>query len=216
MAFRTFNRALTVAAFTAAASLAAVTTADAAVVVSLTTTHAGLPPGHQMVWDFDGVQDGGYGVLFSPGSGVRSVAAGVTSSAAPPPGASGLYAAVRGGGTMTLTTPGIKALSVFMGSPDSYNSIVFNYLDGTSESLNGFQLAAGAFGGDQSIGRRMTYVFSGPVGSVVFGSAGDSFEFDNIAALSAVPEPTSWALMITGFGLAGLALRRRVRPALCA
>jgi hypothetical protein len=32
--------------------------------------------------------------------------------------------------------------------------------------------------------------------------------------LSAVPEPRSWALMITGFGLAGAALRRRRRAAL--
>ena len=27
--------------------------------------------------------------------------------------------------------------------------------------------------------------------------------------MNAVPEPTTWALMITGFGLAGAALRRR-------
>jgi len=30
--------------------------------------------------------------------------------------------------------------------------------------------------------------------------------------LSYVPEPGAWALMITGFGLAGVALRRRARP----
>ncbi|HEY9235955.1 MAG TPA: PEPxxWA-CTERM sorting domain-containing protein, partial [Phenylobacterium sp.] len=134
------------------------------------------------------------------------------------PGATGSYAAVRGGGTMTLTTPGIMSLSVFMGSPDSYNSIRFNYLDGTSESLNGIQLAAGAFNGDQSIGRYMTYAFDKVVNSVVFGSSGDSFEFDNLAVVAApppgpitspVPEPASWALLMSGFALAGTAIRRR-------
>lgn len=34
------------------------------------------------------------------------------------------------------------------------------------------------------------------------------FGVDNVV-LSAVPEPTSWALMVTGFGLVGFALRRR-------
>ncbi|WP_371129891.1 PEPxxWA-CTERM sorting domain-containing protein [Phenylobacterium sp.] len=30
--------------------------------------------------------------------------------------------------------------------------------------------------------------------------------------LSYVPEPGTWALMIAGFGLAGVALRRKTRP----
>jgi len=32
---------------------------------------------------------------------------------------------------------------------------------------------------------------------------------DNVVLTSAVPEPASWALMLTGFGFAGVALRRR-------
>lgn len=35
------------------------------------------------------------------------------------------------------------------------------------------------------------------------------FGVDNINLGAAVPEPAAWALMITGFGLAGVALRRR-------
>jgi hypothetical protein len=34
---------------------------------------------------------------------------------------------------------------------------------------------------------------------------------DNVV-LSAVPEPTTWALMLVGFGFAGMALRRRRQP----
>lgn len=40
----------------------------------------------------------------------------------------------------------------------------------------------------------------------------DDFAFE----LDAVPEPSSWAMMIAGFGLAGAALRRGHRPALTA
>ena len=97
-----------------------------------------------------------------------------------------------------------------MGSPDDYNQIRFNFAGGGSETLSGVQLAAGAFGGAQSVGRRMTYDFGGQkVTSVEFMSSGNSFEFDNIATTSAVPEPATWAMMITGFGLAGAAMRRR-------
>lgn len=50
------------------------------------------------------------------------------------------------------------------------------------------------------------------------GWAGGNLQFDNVVldapVVSGVPEPTTWALMITGFGLAGTALRRRRRQAL--
>lgn len=44
---------------------------------------------------------------------------------------------------------------------------------------------------------------------VDFSSTGNSFEFDSLAG--GVPEPTTWALMIVGFGGAGALLRRRRR-----
>jgi hypothetical protein len=43
------------------------------------------------------------------------------------------------------------------------------------------------------------------------GIAGTVLEDDPAGEFSAAPEPTAWALMITGFGLAGGALRRRAR-----
>ncbi|MBS0504430.1 MAG: PEP-CTERM sorting domain-containing protein [Proteobacteria bacterium] len=42
-------------------------------------------------------------------------------------------------------------------------------------------------------------------------AANDFTAVFNVTAGNAVPEPASWALMISGFGLAGAALRRRVR-----
>ena len=41
-----------------------------------------------------------------------------------------------------------------------------------------------------------------------------TLRISNTPFAAAVPEPTSWVLMITGFGLAGAALRRRATPAL--
>jgi len=49
------------------------------------------------------------------------------------------------------------------------------------------------------------YILSSAVGapgSSILGSFGH-------ASLAAVPEPASWAMMLTGFGLAGMAMRRR-------
>ena len=52
--------------------------------------------------------------------------------------------------------------------------------------------------------------FSGVGKSVdFFGSPGDIY-FDDVAlGATAVPEPATWAMMITGFGLTGAAVRRR-------
>lgn len=41
------------------------------------------------------------------------------------------------------------------------------------------------------------------------GTGGNSFALFQNGAITAVPEPASWAMMLTGFGLAGYALRRR-------
>lgn len=39
----------------------------------------------------------------------------------------------------------------------------------------------------------------------------DGFKLMNLVALAAVPEPSTWALLLGGFGLTGLAIRRRAR-----
>ncbi|UTP39166.1 PEPxxWA-CTERM sorting domain-containing protein [Phenylobacterium sp. LH3H17] len=48
--------------------------------------------------------------------------------------------------------------------------------------------------------------------SYSFGSSTSNFDFE----VSAVPEPATWAMMISGFGLAGASLRRRRTAALAA
>lgn len=57
-----------------------------------------------------------------------------------------------------------------------------------------------------------SFAFSTTGGNLVFTENGPSDQQGNILdniTLSAVPEPATWALMITGFGLVGSTLRRR-------
>ena len=195
----------------ALAALATAGAAQAAVTVTASSADLPLPAGQTLVWDFDGLQALGFGLSLSGGAAVYDGSDGLISGiAAPPPGTTTNYLAVLGGGKAILTTPDITTLSLYMGSPDDYNQIRFNYVGGGYDILNGVQLANGAVGGDQSVGRRMNYYFNGArVSSVEFTSSQNSFEFDNIAA--GVPEPATWAMMIIGFGLAGSAVRSNRR-----
>jgi hypothetical protein len=57
-------------------------------------------------------------------------------------------------------------------------------------------------------------LFAGTARSVVFGGSSNSQVFDDLTFGSGtpggtVPEPASWALMIVGFGLVGVSMRRR-------
>jgi hypothetical protein len=122
---------------------------------------------------------------------------------------------VDGLATLTSLGGGFTAFSLFMGSPDTYNYVTINWLDGSPATvLNGAALSNGGTlfptTGDQSLAYRVNIDFGGQrAQSVTLQSIGqNAFESDGWA-VSAVPEPATWAMMITGFGLAGVAIRRR-------
>lgn len=190
--------------------------AQAAVIVSASPTDTPLPSSQTLVYDFDGLSVAGYDLTFAGPYGIFDGSDGlVPDLAAPPPGTTTNYLALHKNASATLTSiKALSQLSVYIGSPDAFNSIRFVGLNGFDVTLTGAQLAAGAFNGDQTIGRRMTYDFGDDrVTQVIFSSTGKSFELDNIA-VSAVPEPATWAMMIAGFGMLGGALRasRRGQP----
>jgi hypothetical protein len=120
-----------------------------------------------------------------------------------------------------LVAPGNKlnSLSFYLGSLDSYNTLSF--YDGATlvKSYNGGDLTPDP-SGDQGAGstnRRYFFTFGAAddVNKVVFSSASPAFEFDNIAAaVSAVPEPATWTMMIFGFGFLGFMLRGNRRRTL--
>ena len=108
--------------------------------------------------------------------------------------------------TLKFTVPGIGSV----GSTISSIAVSFlNNIDFTSVTLNGqeFDIA--------SLGMLEFRSIKVPVGAgeqtlVISGNSGGNGSYSGTLAF-AVPEPESWAMMITGFGLAGAAIRTRKR-----
>ncbi len=113
----------------------------------------------------------------------------------------------------TLALSGINQLSFYWGSIDTYNTITF---EGLGQSFGG-----ATFGGTDSLvyrpSREVTFRFSNSEASALTGirlnSGINAFELDNLIFGTAVPEPSTWALLIVGFGASGLVLRRRRKHA---
>ena len=173
------------------------------------------PAGFMMIDNFDDPIAAGFSFT---GGYVRSGLLGLDPGmSAPPPLVLSNYETVLGGQSATLTSARLLSdFSFYMGSPDGYNSVRFlgpNY-DFTLNGADIWQPTSGGGTGDQSWGRRITYNFGGyGVNQIVFASAGNSFEFDNLAGRlqAPVPEPATWALMLTGFFGMGTMLRSRRR-----
>lgn len=116
--------------------------------------------------------------------------------ASPPPGDyyDGEFTWTFGNGSLFGTYTGSLALAETMGTFDVFESIIFTGGNGRYLGATGSANAAGlvAFG-----------LFQGNMAS--FGTATINGTID----APAVPEPASWAMLITGFSLIGAALRRR-------
>lgn len=182
---------------------------------TVTMNNLPIPDGFFMIDDFDNPIAPGF--TFTGGY-VRLGSLGLDPGvSAPPPGDETGYETVLGGQSAILTSARpLKAFSFYLGSPDSYNSVRFM---GPSYdfTLNGGQIwspEAGGGAGDQTWGRRVTYDFGGyGVNRIVFSSASNSFEFDNLAGQfrDGVPEASTWTMMILGFFGTGALLRNRRR-----
>ncbi|WP_337185815.1 PEPxxWA-CTERM sorting domain-containing protein [Phenylobacterium sp.] len=223
--------------FLAAASVAALvvgaaSSANAVVVITTATTAddllgTSLLPGQVILEDFDAISDAN--VLYV-GNVVTTTPDPITNSA-PPPWSGGTtvggatvpvddtnYASVQGGTTATFSALNgfaFTSFSFYMGSPDEYNEVTFNFVGGGSQVFSGNSIWGGspAGDGDRTAGYRIFYDFEGKkVSSITFASSQDAFEFDGLAgSLGVVPEPATWAMMIMGFGAAGTMLRSRRR-----
>ena len=197
-----------------AIALSAFTTAASAA-VNFTTPNPydtnGYGPGESLVWDFDSVFNPNFSYTGS------TFAASVPFVAAAPAGDLTAFGAAQPGidAEFSLTSGmQLNSLSFYLGSLDDYNTISFYSGATLIGSYTGDQLTIpDPADGDQASGntnRRYFFTFGAAdnVNRVVFNTTLPAFEFDDIAAaVSGVPEPSTWAMMILGFGLVGFMLR---------
>jgi hypothetical protein len=198
----------------AAVALAALTTtASAAVNLAGSTAFDSAPAaGESMVWNFDSIQDTTHFTFAGSTFGAT-----IPGFAAEPAGDSSTFAAAEPGANGVFSTkPGfdLKTLSFYLGSLDSFNTLSFFHNGTLITSFTGDQLTVpnpangDQVGGDTNRRYFFTMDAADRVNQVVFSSGGAAFEFDNIAAaISSVPEPQTWAMMILGFGMIGFMLR---------
>ncbi len=119
--------------------------------------------------------------------------------------------------TLASTGAGYSIVSFFVGSLDVLNSVDILATDGSIlASYTGTQLASPApadgSATSNATNARLTYYGLGDtkaIGGIRFTTGVNSIEVDNV--VFAVPEPTTWALMLAGFGMVGMMMRSRRR-----
>jgi hypothetical protein len=125
-------------------------------------------------------------------------------------------------GVIDLTAIGdIVNISLLWGSVDTYNTLQFLAADGTTvlASFVGNDIFNPANGARTDPNTNPVVLFNltgtdvSSFSYLKLWSTENAFEIDNIA-VSGVPEPATWGMMLLGFAGMGMALRRRRRPVL--
>lgn len=212
------------AALVCAATLLPVA-AQATTVVSSTTYGLNTPPaGAGAYVTFDGAGGGLAGFTLS-GSGYVVQTGNNGNGAAPADGPTNAsddatnYLSTFGGTASLLGGTAYRSVSLYWGSIDQYNWLdLLDAAGNTIGTVTYADIGAGA-NGDQLSGntnRRVSIGTDFDFYGVGVRSTSAAFEVDNIKFLSSVPEPTTWAMMIGGFGFVGGAMRRRTARSLAA
>jgi hypothetical protein len=193
----------TLAALTILTGFAALAPANAAVVIASTQPGVLTSGGPEVTFDTLSVGTSPSGVL--PGmtgsfSGGGTVQNGTTPNQyAMPAGDFTNYLAIQAGQQEVISFATVQNFFGFLlGSADTYNTFVFKLGSTTEGSFTGADLLTPG-NGDQFSPLTNGYVrFSGAFDTVILGTGDtNALEIDNISA--AVPEPSTWAMMILGF-----------------
>lgn len=172
------------------------------------------PPGDATI-TFNG---GSLAPGFTLTGALGTIMSGSTGTSAEPAFSDGSdYLSVAAGGAVALSNAlgAYNSVSIFLGSIDAFNGIdLLDSLGNVIASYEGWALTTPA-DGDQVIpntNRRITFFRSegdAMISGIKFRSGFDALEVDNV--VFAVPEASTWAMMLLGFGLAGMAIRSRRR-----
>ena len=190
------------------ASTAYANVANAAVEISFDAGLATPAPGYTVVDTFDtadGLTGSLYQIKVPPADGNGAPPANSFPAGTP-------YLSVLGGGSATYTFANpVSGFQFDWGSIDAYNTLTIHG-SGNTIIIPGSNFINPANGNQTAPGTNGRFTVTGTAGElftgVTFASSGNSFEVDNLAVQSAVPEPATWALMLLGFGGVGFALRR--------
>jgi hypothetical protein len=197
------------AAMTTALGALGLVTAAHAATVAFVPYGNDPPPGATLVTDFATLAgDTGTASLFT-GSDPDDAAPAFSSTTRD----TASYLAVQGGESETLVLPEALDVNIYVGSLDSYNTISFG--GPGAASYTGADLAAltgASDNGNQQSGSSnglFEFSFAAPVTSVTFSSTQNSLEVASVS--SAVPEPSTWAMMLIGFAGLGYATYRKTK-----
>jgi hypothetical protein len=209
------------------------TAANAASITILPPGDLGPPAGYGTGATFNAVAAQPYGSTTSSGSFLDGGAAfsgsgvvmnnggqGSDGLYATPYGDATNYLAVLGGGSEQIAFSGVKtSFGLYWGSVDTYNSLTFYDGNTSVATISGTDVAPPlAANGGQTDYASNGYVLISALPQfdrVVAASSSNSFEFDNVVAggTSAVPEPSTWAMLLLGFaGLGYAGFRRSKAP----
>lgn len=195
---------------TAVASGGTVNTTTALSLVSDgTSANSGLFNGATQIATIDPTS----GAVFSAGTNLTNVYL-------TPSGTVGNYLAAgpNGGGiagpvTLAFTNPSVTALSFLWGSPDSFNGLTITTTTGTYTFDTGLLGLDGSGNNADTTDVEFIAQAGSDITSVTFSSGQDAFEASNFA-VSGVPEPATWAMMVLGFlGVGFVAYRRKDKAA---
>jgi hypothetical protein len=190
-----------------AASILAAGGASAATTVTFGSFQTALNSGESLLTNFSSG-------LPSDASGDATLFTGSEPNVSAAPAISGTtqtgaqYLNIGGGQSETFIFNPTTDVSFYAGSLDAYNVVTLS--DG--EIFNGSQIAAltGATANGDQLGAgsngRFTFLTSAPLTSVTFSSSQAAFEIADVA-VSAVPEPGVWVMMLGGLAILGAMLR---------
>lgn len=112
----------------------------------------------------------------------------------------------------------VNYLSFLWGSPDTYNGLTITTLLGSTVSFTAAGLGFPVTNGDQSFSQYVQFATSPGdfITSATFTNvpSTDAFETANYSITPSVPEPSTWAMMLFGFGAVGVAMRKRRKVAM--